>query len=264
MSYLKRSTWKYSTWKYSTWKYSTWKYSTWKRLMLACTGLLCAAGAAVIAIAAEGPALTPPASAPQARAALAYNPLRRCPTLRVATEDDRDVAVVTFLVGPSGVPSHPSLVAPSSSQELDAAAMSCVMKLRFQPATRLGDGTAVESWQQARWKWAPAEPPGGASAAAQSAPSAAPVPAQGGGSSALPAVSAAVSPAGNRAEVQVCVDAEGKLTGKPRLTRASGDAQFDAAALQVAKSGSGLYRAGSVEGQGAAGCLQLAIAPSGP
>ncbi len=254
MSYLKRS----------TWKHSTWQHSTSKRLMLGGAGLLCAAGVAVIAIAAEGAALVPPASAPQARAALASNPQRRCPTLRVATEDDRDVAVVTFLVGPSGVPSHPSLVAPSSSQELDAAAMSCVMRLRFQPATRLGDGTAVESWQQARWKWAAAEQAAGASAAAQSGPSAAPVLAQAAGSSALPAVNAAASPAGNRAEVQVCVDADGKLTARPRLTRASGDTQFDAAAVEVAKSGSGLYRAGSVDGKPAAGCLQLTVAPSAP
>jgi len=213
------------------------------RWTLAGIGLLGTAGVAVVAVPAEGPAPTPPASAPQARIALASNPLRRCPTLRIASEDDRDVAVVTFLVGPSGVPSHPSLVAPSGSQQLDAAAMSCLPKLRFQPATRLGDGTAVESWQQTRWKWAPAERPTGASAAAQSASSAAPVLA---------------------AEVQICVDVNGKLTGKPRLTRASGDTQFDAAAVEVAKSGSGLYRAAGADGKPAAGCLQLAIAPSGP
>jgi TonB family protein len=239
------------------------KRLTRSRCTLACIGLLCAAGVAVIAVPAEGPALTPPASAPQARIALASNPLRRCPALRTASEDDRDVAVVTFLVGPSGVPSHPSLVAPSGSQELDAAAMSCVLRLRFQPATRLGDGTAIESWQQTRWKWAPAEHPTGASAAPQSAPSAAPVSAQGGGSSAPPAASASASPTGNRAEVRVCVDANGKLTGEPRLTRASGDTEFDAAAIEVAKSGSGLYRAGTTDGKLTAGCLQLAIAPSG-
>jgi outer membrane biosynthesis protein TonB len=135
------------------------------------------------------------------------------------------------------------LVAPSGSQELDAAAVSCVPRLRFQPATRLGDGTAVESWQQTRWTWASTEHPARANAASQSAPSAA---------------------AALAAEVQVCVDATGKLMGKPRLTRPSGDTQFDAAAVEVAKSGSGLYRAGAMDGKAAAGCLQLTIAPSGP
>jgi TonB family protein len=219
------------------------KWSTRSRRTLAGIWLLGTAGVAVVAVSAEGPAPTPPTSAPQARIALASNPLRRCPSLRIASEDDRDVAVVTFLVGPSGVPSRPSLVAPSGSPQLDAAAVSCVAKLRFQPATRLGDGTAVESWQQTRWKWASTEHPAGANAASQSAPS----------------VAAALA-----AEVQVCVDATGKLMGKPRLTRPSGDTRFDAAAVAVASSGSGLYRAGTVDGKAAAGCLQLTIAPSGP
>jgi TonB family protein len=245
---------------------------------LAVMPLLCGCG---IAASAERPALTPPASAPQARTALTSNPLRRCPTLRIANEDDRNAARVIFLVGPSGVPSHPSLVSPSGSQELDAAAMSCVVSLRFQPATRLGDGTAIESWQEIRWKWAPTGQTTGASAAPQAAAAAASPAAQGGGSSTPPALSAASQPAssaasdvngrresvpstGGRAEVRVCVDAHGQLTVEPKLTRASGDPGFDAAAVQVAKSGSGLYRAGSVDGKAAAGCLELAIAPSTP
>ena len=252
------------------------KRLTWKRLTLACLGLLSTAGVAVIAVSAEGPALTPPASAPLARTAITYNPLRRCPDLRIAGEDDPDFATVIFLVGPSGVPSHPSLVAPSGSQELDAAAMSCVLKLRFQPATRPGDGTAVESWQKIRWKWAPAANRTGATAASQ-APGVAPSSAAG-GSATLPAASPAgvanaagdvgerqhASPAVNRAEVRVCVDAQGRLTGQPKLTRPSGDPGFDAAAVEVAKSGSGLYRAASGDGKTAGGCLQLAIAPSAP
>jgi TonB family protein len=225
-----------------------------KGLPLACMLVLCGAG---IAAAAQGPAPAPPASAPQARTALAFNPLRRCPDLRIASEDDPEFAVVIFLVGPSGVSSHPSLLSPSNSRELDAAAMGCVLKLRFQPATRLGDGTPVESWQQIRWKWATAGHAPAASAASQAPP----VPPSAGSDDGdrRPA-----SPTANRAEVRVCVDAQGRLTGEPKLTRASGDAQFDAAALQVAKSGSGLYRTVGGDGKTAAGCLQLAIAASGP
>jgi TonB family protein len=216
-----------------------------KGVPLACIVLFCGSG---IAIAAEGPAPTPPSSAPQARIALTYNPLRRCPDLRIAGEDDPDFTVVIFLVGPSGVPSHPSLVSPSGSRELDAAAVSCVLKLRFQPATRPGEGTAVESWQEIRWTWAPQRHSPGASTVSQP-PGVAP---------------SSLAEVGSRAEVRVCVDAQGRLTGEPKLMRASGDPGFDAAAVAVAKSGSGLYRAGSVDGKTAAGCLQLAIARGGP
>jgi hypothetical protein len=50
---------------------------------------------------------------------------------------------------------------------LDAAAISCVMKLRFQPATRPGDAVAVESCEMA-WRWAgvPRYPPAAALPAA--------------------------------------------------------------------------------------------------
>ena len=243
-----------------------------KDMPLACMLLFCGSGIG-IGVAAGAPSPAPPASAPVARTALTYNPLRRCPDLRIAGEDDQDFARVVFLVGPSGVPSHPSLLSRSASQELDAAAMSCVLKLRFQPATRLGEGTAVESWQEIRWKWAPKEHPTGASTVSQSLAGAASSLAQAGGSatpSAANATSAAgdvaerpLTSPGNRAQVRVCVDARGRLTGEPTLTRPSGDSGFDAAAIAIAKSGSGLYRAGNAEGKTAAGCLQLAIGPGG-
>lgn len=230
-----------------------------------CSGLLLVGA---IASAAASAPTAPPAPASQARFALTSNPARRCPELRTATEGDREVAVVVFLVGPSGVPTRPSVTTPSGSQELDAAAVSCVLKLRFQPATRLGDGTAVESWQQMGWKWAPAERPTGAAT-----PSPAAAPALGAMPAPLPAAAAAAPaaavtsgavPAESRAEVRVCVDANGKVTEEPKLIRASGDSRFDAAAVNIAKSGSGYYRPANSDGKPIASCVRLAISAGGP
>lgn len=78
---------------------------------------------------------------------------QRCPGLRQAPPDDEGVAVVVFQVSPTGVPSQPTLLASSGSGDLDSAATSCVMKLKFQPAVSRGDGTAVASRQVAAWKW---------------------------------------------------------------------------------------------------------------
>lgn len=234
-------------------------------LPLACVLLLFAREAAS---AAQGAPPTPPASAFEARIALTSNALKRCPALRTASEGDPEVALVVFLVGPSGVPSRPSAVSSSGSQQLDAAAVSCVLKLRFQPATRLGDGTAVESWQQMGWTWAPAGRPTGAATAGPAASDGAtpgrPT------ATAVAAVSDAVEhgvravPADHGAEVRVCVDANGKLTAEPKLTRASGDSQFDAAALNVARSGSGYYRPATADGKPVPGCVRLAISASAP
>jgi len=208
--------------------------------------------------------------APYAHVALGFNVARRCPSVRVAGEDDTPVAGVTFLVGASGVPSRPSVTAPSGSEELDAAAVSCVLRLRFQPATRVGDGMAMESWQQMGWKWAPAARPSVASTAPPSA-AAAPLPHGSGGPA--PGVAAAVSdssaPAGlapgadRGAELQVCVDESGKLVAAPKLTRSSGNAQFDSAAIEVARAGSGSYRA-SMDGRATGGCVRVTIAPVRP
>jgi TonB family protein len=223
------------------------------RVTLACTSLVCTPLAAA---AQQSAPPAPPAAASQARFALGFNALSRCPTLRVAGADDVQVVVVMFQVGASGVPSQPSVTAPSGSAELDAAAMSCVLKLRFQPATRLGDGTAVESWQQMAWKWSPSAArsvgtgtlPPSAAAATQPPPR------------------ASTPSASTRAEVRVCVDESGRLTAAPKLMHPSGDADFDAAAIAVARSGSGQYRPPSVgrDGKPIAGCLQVAIEPGGP
>jgi TonB family protein len=250
--------------------------SAWKYHPLGCVLLLLCG----IASAAENAPPTPPAQASQARIALMSNVEKRCPALRTAREGDTEVAVVEFLVGASGVPSRPSVTSSSGSQELDAAAVSCVLKLRFQPATRLGEGTAVESWQQMGWKWAPpvrpagaaTVPPGTATAPPPAAAAAAPAPLAGAAAvtpSSTAATSgvaasssaAAAAPADSRAEVRVCVDANGKLTEAPKLIRASGDPQFDAAVVNVAKSGSGYYRPGNSK---IPACVRLAISAGGP
>jgi TonB family protein len=189
-----------------------------------------------------------PGSNPVFPAHLAWrvDPLARCPDLRVA--DDGPLAVVVFSVDEVGRPSHPSIKVSSHSEQLDAAAISCVMKLRFQPATRPGDAVAVESWQQMAWRWAvPATPPAVAvlPAAALAATSPPPVnaPAQEGA-----------------ATIRVCTDEAGQLTQPPTVLRSSGDATLDAAALRIAKAGSGSYRPGTtVNGKPLSGCAQVTI-----
>jgi len=233
------------------------------RAPLACTLVLCAP---LSAAAQQGAPAAPPASASQARIALGFDALKRCPTLRVAGVDDTQVAVVIFRVGASGVASQASVTAPSASPELDAVAMSCVLKLRFQPATRLGDGTAVESWQQMAWKWAPsaARPAGAGTTPASGAATDQSTMGLAAAASDTGARRAHTASADTRAEVQVCVDERGALTAPPKLMHASGDVQFDAAAVDVARSGSGHYRPPSVDGKPVAGCMRVAIALGSP
>jgi TonB family protein len=217
-----------------------------------------------IGVGATAPGSPPQASAIlQAQVALGFNPLTRCPDLRPAGAEDQGVAVVVFLVGPSGVPSRPSVASPSQSEGLDAAAMGCVLRLRFQAATLAGDGKAVESWQQMAWKWTrPAEQHGGALATT----TAMPAPPGGANAVALPATQAndasgqRRAPASEgRAEVNVCVDEAGRVTQEPTITRSSGDPRFDAAAVNVARAASGQYRPPTADARPVAGCLQLAI-----
>ena len=186
----------------------------------------------------------PTSSLIRAHVAPTYSVSSRCPDVRAADPDEAGTALVVLYVGPTGVPSKVSLRSSSGSDALDNAALNCVPKLRFLPSTRLGDATAVPSWQLSAWKAAPAARTEVSAPAVVGAPAPLPgVPGASSGSAAAP---------GNTAEVHVCVDGAGKLTQEPRLTRSSGDARFDAAALGIAKAGSGSY-------QGVAGCLQLAI-----
>jgi TonB family protein len=109
------------------------------------------------------------------------------------------------------------------------------MKLRFLPAVRAGEGSAMASWQEIAWKW-------GREHFAAGAPTPGPAPA---------------APAVGGAEVRVCADVSGKLTRDPVITRSSGDPALDQAALRIARSGAPWYRpAGATP---VTGCAQLAI-----
>ncbi len=189
------------------------------------------------------------ASVSQAHVAWATDPTRRCPDLRIA--EDGAVAVVVFFVSSAGVPSRASIKSSSGSEALDAAALSCVMKLKFQPVTRVGDGVPMDSWQAMAWRWV-SRPSQASPASSQNA-------------SALVAApeAAAARPEGSpfkEVEVQVCSDAAGKLVQDPTLLHSSGDAGLDEAAVKIAKSGSGYYRPATASvGKAVSGCARLAI-----
>ena len=203
-----------------------------------------------VGVGAAASATSPP-NVVAARIALRYDSVSRCPEVRPAGVDDEPVALVLFHVGSTGVPSKASIRASSGLADLDAAAMSCVMNLRFQPATRLGDGEPIDSWQQMSWKAAPAQ-------RAAHLPSAPAVAAAG----ASPAPARTAEPEGAR--VHVCVDESGKLRDAPTLVHSSGNADFDAAALNIARAASGAYRPAQRAGRPAAGCVQLTVAADGP
>jgi TonB family protein len=168
--------------------------------------------------------------------AMGYDAKGRCPDLMRADPQDRSAALVLLLVGPTGVPSRPSIKSSSGSQSLDAAALSCVQKLRFLPAVHAGDGNAIDSWQEIAWQWGRFH-----------TETAAPAPA---------AAAATAATAARPAEARVCLDASGRLAQEPVITRSSGDAGLDAAALNVARSAApGSYAR--------AGCLRIAVTPDG-
>ena len=181
-----------------------------------------------------------------AQTSLGFNPKTRCPDLRVA--DEGALAVVVFWVPRSGIPSQISIKSSSGSSALDSAAVSCVAKLRFAPATRLGDGEPIDSWQQIAWRWA--------ATGQASAPVAAAAPTQ------IPAEARQNDSHGqaNSVTVHVCVDETGKLKQSPTIVHSSGNTSLDEAAVKIAESGSAYYRPGtSSNGPRASGCAQLAI-----
>jgi len=261
----------------------------WRWTTLRCAALLTAG---TLSAANASPAPGKQDDVRDARFALGFNAAKRCPEVRAADAADPAVALVLFKVGPSGVPSEPSIKSSSGSAELDAAALKCVPQLRFQPATSFGDGTALASWQQMAWRWANPQAHSAAagpptvpvSAATAPASAAAPLGTAAGAAStgaiAAGAVAAAglggvathaqppgataagaALPAAQEAEVRVCVDAAGKLAQEPTVTHSSGDTAFDQAAVKIARSGSGYYRPPMVNGTPAAGCMLLAIRP---
>jgi len=221
------------------------------------------------------PALCAPAwSAPPAGAelrdatvAIGYDAKGRCPDLMQVDAQDTSAALVLLVVGPSGVPSQASIKSSSGSESLDAAAIKCVMKLRFLPAVQAGEGAAMASWQEIAWKWGRGHvAPGAPAAATASVPTAAtsaPAAAAATATAALAAGSTVTAPAAaphsapGSAEVRVCADESGTLIQDPAITRSSGDPGLDAAALRIARAGAPYYRpAGSAS---VTGCAQLAI-----
>jgi TonB family protein len=182
-----------------------------------------------------------------AHPALRYDPKDRCPELRIA--DEGDTATVLFVVTADGRPKQASISRASGIEGLDAAALACVTKLKFQPATRPGDAVPVDSWQQLQLRYA-----------AVAHPAAAPVTAAGAVAPAAPAALAVAGAPGPRStEVQACADAGGALSQEPKVMRSSGDAARDAAALRIARAGAANYAR-----EGKPGCARLTVSFEGP
>jgi len=205
-----------------------------------------------------------PANPMWAQTLLGVNPKARCPDLRIADEGTIAV-VVLFWVPRGGAPSQISIKSSSGSNALDSAAISCVSRLRFAPATSLGDGDPMDSWQQIAFRWAI---PGNAdetramsSQNPASGPTRASEPIAG-----APAQIAAnarqddSSGEANSVTVHVCVDKTGRLEQDPTIVHTSGMASLDQAAVRIAASGSAYYRPEtSSNGPPVSGCAQLAI-----
>ena len=199
----------------------------------------------------------------RAQTSLGFNLKTRCPDLRIA--DEGTVAVVIFWLPIGGTPSQISIKSPSGSNALDSAAISCVSRLRFAPATTLGDGNPIDSWQQIALRWAnqgnadetralPSQNPlSGASRASE------PI----AGAAAQKAANAKQDDSGGQANsvtVHVCVDETGRLEQDPTIVHSSGMAALDQAAVRIAASGSAYYRPDtSSNGPPASGCAQLSI-----
>jgi TonB family protein len=199
----------------------------------------------------------------RAQTSLGFNPKTRCPDLRIA--DEGTIAVVVFWLPNSGTPSQISIKSSSGSNALDSAAISCVSRLRFAAATRLGDGEPIDSWQQIALRWAnqgnadetramtSQNPLSGASRASE------PI----AGAPTQIAANARQDDSGGHANsvtVHVCVDETGRLEQDPTIVHSSGMASLDQAAVRIAASGSAYYRPDtSSNGPPVSGCAQLAI-----
>ena len=209
---------------------------------------------------------TPGPKAPRpGRVAWSSDPLKRCPDLRVA--GGGPAAVVLFRVGRSGVSSQASIKSSSGSQSLDDAAVGCVLKLRFEPEVRLGDGETVDSWQEMAWEWASQTPDhhdtqAGTASAAVAPPEPPPV-VTGSTAAAAPPASAKQDRShreDSKVAVRVCADDTGRLVHDPAIVRSSGNPGLDQAAIAIAKSGSAYYHPETtVGGKPVSGCAQLVI-----
>jgi TonB family protein len=205
----------------------------WPGLALACAVLGAQADLTVAA--------TQPVSYLRAQTPLGINPKTRCPELRIA--DEGTIAVIVFWVPSSGIPSKITLKSSSGSDALDSSALDCVSRLKFAPATRVGDGEPIDSWQQIAFRWAEkGQVPGPA----------APIPAN--------ARREDSARQGESVTVHVCVDEQGRLEGEPTIVHSSGVSSLDQAALKIASSGSPYYRPeNSPNAAPMSGCAQLAI-----
>jgi TonB family protein len=176
----------------------------------------------------------------RAQTFLGFNPKKRCPDLRIA--DGGTMAVVVFWLPRSGIPSKIFIKSPSGSNALDSAAIGCVSRLRFAPATTVGDGESIDSWQQIAFRWAnqgnadetramtSQNPLSGSSQASESIA----------GAPAQTAANARQDDSGGQANsvtVHVCVDETGRLEQEPTIVRSSGIASLDQAAVRIAASG---------------------------
>lgn len=204
-------------------------------------------------------AQTQPVPYIRAQTSLGFNPKTRCPDLRIA--DEGTIAVIVFWLPSSGIPSQISIKSSSGSNALDSAAISCVSRLRFASATRVGDGEPIDSWQQIAFRWAnqgnadetramsSQNPSSGASRSSEPIAGASPNARQddSGGQA-------------NSVTVHVCVDETGRLEKDPTIVHSSGMTSLDQAAVRIAASGSAYYRPDtSSNGPPVSGCVQLAI-----
>jgi TonB family protein len=189
--------------------------------------------------------------------------------------DEGTIAVVVFLVGSSGVPSQASIRTSSQSKDLDDAALECVMKLRYSPTVRAGEGVAIDAWHQLGWRWTQAPQAQGAATTSAATTGAAPTAvaagagtagaALAGGAAAASVTGAAATASGPQSavtpvELRVCADDAGRLMQDPTIVHSSGNPGLDQAAVRIAKSGSGNYRpASTLNGRPVSGCAQLSI-----
>ena len=206
-------------------------------------------------------AATAPQDVLSAHPAVRYDPKDRCPDLRVS--DEGDAVAVVFVVNAYGAPSQAHVRAPSGVAGLDEAAVSCVMKIRFQPATRPGDAQPVDSWQQLWLRYAaPAHAAATAPPAATTPAAAAPAAATAVAGTAAVAAAVGAHAGGGTSGVHVCTDAAGRIIQEPVVTHSSGDPALDAAAVRIARSGGGNYRpAGAAT---LSGCAQLSVTFEAP
>jgi TonB family protein len=199
----------------------------------------------------------------RAQTSLGFNPKTRCPDLRIA--DEGTIAVVVFWLPRSGTPSQISIKSASGSNTLDSAAISCVARLRFAPATTLGDGNPIDSWQQIAFRWADQGNADETRAMTSQNPSSGPSRASGpvAGAAAQMGASAGQDDSGGQANsviVRVCADETGRLKQEPTIVHSSGVASLDQAAVKIAATGSAYYRPDtSPNGPPVSGCAQLAI-----